>query len=279
MRDLIDRPEWVSKQYEDDRNLNVRIALHKRFSTSTDSWTAWVLDQIAHTLALQLGAEASLPLRVLEIGAGPALLWSENARRIPAGWRLFLSDLSPGMAASAQRHLAEAGVDASLLVAGAEQIPLASSTCHAVVANHMLYHVTDRTRALEEIRRVLLPNGALIAATNGEGHLQELHDLAHRFEPTHAPEDPAPRKFSLESGERELANHFADVTVLRKPNLLVVTEAEPLAAYMLSGSPAAIPPARQAELHAFIERELAKDGSIRITPETGLLIAHRPLPL
>lgn len=275
MRELIDRPEWVRQQYADAGNLNARIALHKRFSTSDEPWTGWVLDQISSALAALDGGGAA-SVRVLELGAGPGTLWSENAGRIPPGWRLHLSDLSTGMAQTAQRNLAAAGVAAQFLVADAAAIPLASSSFQAVIANHMLYHVLDRTQALREICRVLRPDGALIAATNGEGHMQELHDLAHRFAPEHAPEDPSPRKFSLESGERELQKYFREVAVVRKENLLLVTEAEPLAAYMLSGSPVAVGPEQEAALQRFIEDKLERSGSIRITPKTGLLIARGP---
>ena len=114
MREVIDKPEWVSKQYASDSNLNARIALHKRFSTSKVEWTAWVLDQVAG----QVSAPGDQPLCVLEIGAGPGTLWSENRGRVPANWQVTLSDLSPGMALSAQRNLATAGVDAHVMVAG-----------------------------------------------------------------------------------------------------------------------------------------------------------------
>ena len=270
MRDLVDRPEWVSKQYQDDRNLNARIALHKRFSTSTVEWPLWVLDRIQEQL-VSVGGQS---LCLLEIGAGPGTLWVENRDRIPANWQVILSDLSPGMAASARRNLAQAGVDASIMIAGAEEIPVAAASCDAVIANHMLYHVSNRDRALQEIRRVLKPDGVLIAATNGERHMHELHELAHRFDASHPAEDPIPRQFSLESGERQLDSYFSDVSVIRKENQLVVTEAEPLVAYMMSGTPAAISPEREAELRVFVADELARDGEILITPETGLLIAR-----
>jgi SAM-dependent methyltransferase len=279
MRDLINRPEWVKQQYADDANLNARIALHKRFSTSDEPWTAWVFDRIAEIIREQPAPDYVAPVRLLEVGAGPGNLWSENAERIPTDWQIVLSDLSPGMASTAKRNLAEANVQAGVMVASAEAVPVQSGACAAVLANHMLYHVTDRARALKEFRRVLRSDGVLIAATNGEGHMRELHELAHRFDPTKAAEDPVPRKFSLESGERQVREHFSEVSVVRKDNMLVVTEVEPLAAYMLSGSPTTVSPEQAVNLSAFLEEELAGEGVIRITPETGLLIARGPLPV
>ncbi len=270
MRDLINRPAWVRDQYATDSNLNARIALHKSFNTSAVEWTHWVFDQILE----QANGVNSDFLCILEVGAGPGNLWAENCDRIPANWRLALSDLSIGMAESARTKLTQAGISAGILVAGAEELPVASSACHVIVANHMLYHVENRERAIAEFRRALSPDGVLIAATNGDTHMHELHELVNRFDPSTAIDDHTPRQFSLQNGVEQLANQFSDVSVIHKEGELVVTEVEPLVAYMLSGSPAAISPERMEELRAFVEREMERTGAIRITPETGLLIAR-----
>lgn len=270
MRELINRPDWVAGQYASDCNLNARIALHKRFSTSDIEWTHWVFDRISE----QIGNFAEQPIHLLELGAGPGNLWVENGERLPSHWHVILSDLSCGMALSASNNLSTADIRAEIMVAGAERIPLKSQSVHAVVANHMLYHVPQRGNALAEIRGVLKPNGVLLAATNGERHLHELHDLIRRFDRTYAMEDQVPRQFSLENGVGQLGEFFTDVTVIRKENALVVTEVEPLVAYILSGSPADVPPDRRTELREFVANEMAAKGAIRITPETGLLIAR-----
>lgn len=268
--------KWVTQQYKSDRNLNVRMALHQRFSTSKIPWHRWVFDQ----LLAALGERADGPLRILELGAGPGTLWTENQVRIPDGWRVTLSDLSPGMVVTARRNLEGVGCAASYMVANAERIPVASGACDAVVANHMLYHVPDRGRALDEIRRVLKPGGVLAAATNGVGHMAELHELAHRFNPLLPGTDPSPSRFSFEDGLAELGTRFEHVDLVRSENRLVVTEVEPLAAYMLSGMPEAARPLMQVALHRrlrrFLAAEMAKTGAIHITPVTGILVARRP---
>lgn len=268
--------KWVTQQYKSDRNLNVRMALHQRFSTSKTPWHRWVFDQ----LLAALGERASDSLRILELGAGPGTLWTENQARIPEGWSITLSDLSPGMAVTARRNLEAAGCTASYVVANAERLPVATGSCDAVVANHMLYHVPDRSRALDEIRRVLRAEGVLAAATNGVGHMAELHELAHRFNPLLPGTDPSPSRFSFEDGLAELGTRFEDVDLVRSENRLIVTEAEPLAAYMLSGMPEAARPfvqvAVRRRLRRFIAAEMAKTGVIHITPVTGILVARQP---
>ncbi len=63
---------------------------------------------------------------------------------------------------------------------------------------------------------------------------------------------------------------------MRSDNSLVITEAEPLAAYMLSGIPGTVSPTQRGALHRFIAGELAEKGEIRITPVTGFLVASQP---
>jgi SAM-dependent methyltransferase len=41
----------------------------------------------------------------------------------------------------------------------------------------MLYHVPDPALAVAELARVLRPDGVLVAAARGPGHLIELHEI------------------------------------------------------------------------------------------------------
>jgi ubiquinone/menaquinone biosynthesis C-methylase UbiE len=149
-----------SDQYRTDANLQARIRLHQRFSTNRHGWPRWLFDQ------LDLHEDA----RVLELGCGTGVLWATNTHRIPPGWQVVLSDRSPGMLA------AVAGPPVAVrVVADAQAVPFAPASFDVVLANHMLYHVPDRDRALGEIHRVLRPGGQVYAATNGRRHLAELH--------------------------------------------------------------------------------------------------------
>ena len=116
----------------------------------------------------------SADARILEIGYGPADLWVQNLDRLPAGWTITLTDFSVGMIEAAQRNLAGAGRPFTFRPMNAQSIPFDTATFDAVIANHMLYHVPDLTKAVAEIHSVLKPGGTLYAATNGKGHLREL---------------------------------------------------------------------------------------------------------
>ena len=266
----------LTRQYRDASNLQARAALHARYGTNPHPWQRWVFDQ------LDLPAEA----RVLELGCGPASLWVENMSRIPAGWRITLTDLSPGMIEEARRSLPPADPRFDLQVADAQHLPFADKTFDAVIANHMLYHVPDRPLALSEIARVLALGGTLYAATNGRGNLRELRALRDRFAPPLEAAEQAggDADFTLDNGREQLAPWFDPVEMRRREDALAVTDAEPLVAYVLSTMPAQallaeLPPPearrRVSKLRDEIERNLAERGVIRISRNSGLFVARR----
>src|SRR5512137_1886765 len=142
-------------QYRNADNLNARIAIHERFSTNPQGWYPWLWDRLE-----QLPVQA----RVLELGCGSGALWSACPERIPPGWSLTLSDLSEGMLQEAWRNLVVLGRGIKFEPIDAQAIPYPDETFEIVIANFMLYHVPDRTKALSEIRRVLKTGGVLVAA-------------------------------------------------------------------------------------------------------------------
>jgi cyclopropane fatty-acyl-phospholipid synthase-like methyltransferase len=74
----------LEQQYATAQNLKTRIALHERFSTSSQPFPRWVFDH------LRLPERAD----ILEVGCGNGNLWAANRERIPSGWRLTLTDFS-----------------------------------------------------------------------------------------------------------------------------------------------------------------------------------------
>jgi len=146
----INSREDVKEQYRDASNLNARSAIYRFGDPKATPWPRWVFDQFAP----QMRPDA----RILEIGCGDGALWRKNRDRLPAGWRVVLLDLSPGMLSATKDLASFARVQGD-----AVGLPFADEHFDAVVANHMLYHVADRPRALAQIRRVLVPGGRLIA--------------------------------------------------------------------------------------------------------------------
>lgn len=165
MSKFTDQQFLKTDQYKDSSNLDARVVIHQRFSTNPYGWFKWVFDTL-----LKLPVNA----KILELGCGHGLLWKENTSRIPTGWNLTLSDLSSGMLDAAWRNLVVTGRAFQFKEIDAQSIPFEDETFDAVIANHMLYHVPDRPKAIAEIKRVLKHGGHLIATTVGENHMQEM---------------------------------------------------------------------------------------------------------
>lgn len=246
--------------YRTPDRLQARIAFHERYPSTQGDFHAWLLDHV----------DAAPAARVLEVGAGTGRLWAQQADRVPPGWRLTLTDLSPGMVSAAAGAALDAGLSAETLVADVTDLPFDASTFDVAFANHMLYHVTDLDRALAELRRVLAPGGTLVAATNGAAHLAGLRELA--AEPTRwgfegvRVEGAAPLTFTLEDGAAPLHRHFGNVELRQRRDVVFAEDPEVVLAYLRSMLylPAAPPP-------ELLERLAGWEQRVR------LRLASRPL--
>jgi SAM-dependent methyltransferase len=264
-------PNYLIKdQYRDASNLNARIEIHRRFSTNPYGWTRWLFDFI--------GAAAGP--EVLELGCGPAGLWAQNLSRVPADWRITLTDFSPGMLAEAQHTLVGAAGRFRFEVVDAQSIPFDDDSLDTVIANHMLYHVHDLNKALAEIHRVLRPGGRLYASTIGREHMHELDAWGRQFGLAALDaiglNEMVAGHFGLETGEAKLALWFRPITLHRYEDSLRVTETGPLMAYILSSIPAseaALAADKLAAYARFVENELAEKGSLHISKSSGLFEA------
>src|SRR5512145_716340 len=131
------------KQYGDSSKYSARINLHSRYSTNKYLWPLWVFDRI----------EKSGDADVLEIGCGNALLWRANSGRIPESWRITLSDFSEGMLKDAALNTLKLNREFAFEVVDAENIPFDNNSFDIIIANHMMYHIPDRERALSGVKR------------------------------------------------------------------------------------------------------------------------------
>jgi len=266
-----DKTYLRDQQYRTSQNLDARAALHRDFSVNRQDWQAWVFDQ----LALEPGTA------VLECGCGPGWLWRQNLERIPARCAITLTDLSPGMVAEAESAIAEAGMALTgqpgfhFQTASIEDLPFPDASFDVVVANHMLYHVPDLPKALQEVRRVLKPDGRFFAATNGDNHMRELKELARQFAPA-LPDAWPQLAFRLENGRALLSTTFAPVDLVLYEDGLRVTAVAPLLAYLHSMYLSQfITPEDAAALERRLAAIIADQGAYHIQKETGLFIAHK----
>ncbi len=274
MPDLQDQHYLAHEQYRDASHLNARIQLHQRFSTNPYGWFRWVFDQLA------LPPEAFL----LEVGCGAGSLWLENQHRIPRGWKITLSDFSPGMVTQARANLGLSQNSSNYEASDGMAIPFPNKTFTAVIANHVFYHIPDRPRALAEIHRVLEPGGRLFATTIGGNHFIELGQIMRGFIPTggqyYSP-GLNPQGFTLENGADQLSPWFENIEIRHYPDSLVITEAQPLIDYILSMITWADVLSNEAaidKLSALVNRLIDQHGSIHIQKCSGMFICEKKEP-
>ena len=258
-------PQYLkADQYRDSSNLDARVMIHQRFSTNPYGWFHWIFDTLE-----KLAAQAE----ILELGCGPGYLWSNCVARIPAGWRIILSDLSPGMVDAAWRNLVVTERTFKFEQIDAQSIPYPDESFDAVIANHMLYHLPDRAKAITEIRRVLKPGGRLIATTVGQGHLYEISEWL-RCAHLEGSFQEFSRAFTLENGLEQLQPFFSQVTMIRYEDNLQVTEIEPILVYLRSSIHISeLPEDCLREIQMTLEEELRHKGSIFIRKDSGLFEA------
>src|SRR5258707_8629748 len=207
-----DREILTHQAYANDELLKVRQRTHELYSFPQLNFKEWVLDRIAWR-----GDE-----RVLDIGAGPGSYFTLTRGRIPKG-QLVAGDLSLGMARQAVEN-PDAG---TVLNFDAQTLPFSDGAFDVILANHMLYHVPDLDATLVEFRRVLRPNGCMVAATNSQYNLPEFEQLIRRaygllgaVGPDIEPMYPMEHNFALEDGAVRMARHFFAVERFDLPSAL-----------------------------------------------------------
>ena len=258
------------KQYIDSSNYNARILLHRKFSTNKYPWPLWVFDQID----IIEGA------KVLEIGCGNGLLWKLNAGRIPETWNITLTDFSEGMLKDAERNIGNISAKVKYEVMDAVNIPYENNSFDTILANHMLYHIPDRRKALSEIQRVLKKSGFFYTTTMDGGYMKELTDIVREYRSISggvSKSNSVIQNFSLQNGQEQLMEYFKEVNLEIYENSLMITEGAPLADYAVSlnniiSGRVVLKEMEIDSFTSFVQNKINKEGSITVSANAGVFI-------
>ncbi|PJF29889.1 MAG: hypothetical protein CUN52_06080 [Phototrophicales bacterium] len=218
------RVEFVRQQYATDEALRIRQEIHEKYTVPQNNFVEWVLSNIKWR-----GDE-----KVLDVGSGVGSYYKALRHIAPQSHYIGI-DLSAGMLAShpAIGHVARAD---------ALRLPFPDHAFDVVMANHMVYHLSDIDAGLQEFRRVLKPKGVLLIATNSAENMPELKVLMRRAVVLLAragamqvqPPSPSSERFALENGTRHLHRYFYGVMRCDLPGKLVFPSVEPMMAYLES---------------------------------------------
>lgn len=213
----------VRRYYETDANLKVRQDTHDKYTVPKTDFARWALETIDWK-----GTET-----ILDIGTGMGTYYARLLAMVP-DVSYYAIDISHKMLKSHP--------STNVAMSDVMQLPYPDDKFDVIMANHMLYHVSDVDAALKEIKRVLKPDGKILAATNSIHTMPELQVLMRRaivlltrygatqVRPPAFPSD----SFALENGTRILAHHFFAVVRHDLPSQLVFTDIEPAITYLES---------------------------------------------
>ncbi len=255
------------EQYKNTANINIRIDLHKKYSMNPVGWFPWLY----RTINPQPGME------ILEIGCGNGELWRENLPDLPADIHICLSDVSEGMVQDVKKLLQDVPGLFFEVIDG-QRIPKASEVFDQVIANHVLFYLKSLDDGLQEMSRVLKPDGTFFCTTYGHSHMKEISGLVKEFDSRIALSDINLYEiFGLEDGAAKLGQHFGHVEMIPYEDELRVSDAGPLMEYILSchGNQQEYLGDRYPEFRKFLEKKIQKKGYITITKQAGVFICRK----
>lgn len=204
--------ELCATEYDSLDQLAIRQHAHLRYSEP--------LDRIElRTLA---AATPSTGSAVLDVGPGTASFLREVRAQGHAG-RAVGVDTSAAATAAVRTV---AGVRA--VRGDACALPFRAASFDVVFARHMLYHVLDLGRALREFRRVLPPDGRLVAVVNQPAQAPRLSGLLHRLLAEHGVASPVLPRVDSATLPDPLRAVFREVRVERVDGHLVFPAPDPL---------------------------------------------------
>lgn len=252
----------IKEQYKSDKNLNLRTNLHS-YNINKIDWDKWCFEK------MNLGKN----IKILELGCGLGNLWVKNKEFIDKSSEIILSDFSPDMLRYAKNNLKNIDYKFQYKKINAENIPYADESFDIIIARHMLYFVPDINRALNEINRVLKPNGISYITTNSSDFMLELNKLAEKFDSNlDINNNGLSSRFDLENGEKILEKYFSDVKLEILEGKIIVDKAEPVVSYKAStiqGNSILIGKKRE-EFTKYLEEYIKENNSLEITTKAGL---------
>jgi ubiquinone/menaquinone biosynthesis C-methylase UbiE len=132
-----------------------------------ENYELYFVPAIGEPVATELLRAAALRPgeRVLDVGCGTGIVARLAAEAVGSEGSVAGLDVEPGMLAVARSAAAGRGIE--WIEASAESIPLPDESVDVVLCQMSLQFVPDRPRALEEMRRVLVPGGRFVLNVPG----------------------------------------------------------------------------------------------------------------
>ncbi len=253
--------DQIKEHYRTANHLNIRIRLHELFSQNLVGWFPWLLSHI----------DFQHVYRLLEIGCGNGSLW-KNCKIDMRNREIFLSDISEGMLETARKTLGE---EFSYMLIDAQSIPFKQAYFDAVVANHVLFYVPHIEKVMQEMHRVLKPEGIGYFSAYGRRHMMEIQELVKEFDDRICLSDQnLSERFGIDNGASILSQYFQKVEFHRYEDTLEIDEVKPLLEYIVSchGNQNMYLNDRLEEFQFFLKQKILQGNTLHVTKDVGVFI-------
>jgi ubiquinone/menaquinone biosynthesis C-methylase UbiE len=257
----INKPDNINEMYVKNDTLSTRQNLHDKYSVNKYGWHNWVFDQY----------KFRENMNVLELGCGIGSTWIGKEKQIPSNASIILTDISPLMIEKAKEKLGTL-TNFSFQVMDIQNIPFEDEKFDMIIANHMLYHVPDITKALSELKRILKNDGCFYTTTIGKDSLKELQDIYRNYDNKVKFQYSKDCSFTLENGEKILKPCFGKIEKVFYEDSLEVTDANDLMDYIISYNK--VPKEIYNEMYEIIKTKFNEDGIFRIRKDQGMFICR-----
>lgn len=200
---ICSNPSKISEQFDNDTILNERIELTKlgNNSLSISDWLSTVY-------------QFSPKDFVLEVGCGNGHSLPDLMKTFPPSAKMLCTDNQIGMINSAKARMQdETRIEFEL--ADIYQLPYQNARFDVVLSHYMFYLLSDKPLAIQEIIRVLKPNGWLGMLVFGKQARRVLFEMAHEID-SHIPvEGKCADTFHHEIAEQFLKQYFSTVETFK----------------------------------------------------------------
>lgn len=255
--------EVLSRQYKDSSNLDIRKSFNKKYSTNPIAYSDWIVSKIRFFKGC----------RVLEVGCGTGNLWENYAELIDTFSKLVLTDISKGMMDMVKERYA-GRKNIHIQAMDVLDMPFEDNSFDIIVANSMLYHISDVDSALENIHRILREDGAFYATTFGNGGMINYVNAAMFEMGLSDSKKVGEISFTLENGSDLLRNHFSVVKQETYNAQMEVLETLDLVNYIFSmSSMCHIDRSNRDKMIAYFESKKDSQGILTIPSISGMFIS------
>lgn len=275
---MTQQKEEIIKQYKESGNLQKRINIHV-YSTAKTDWFQWVLD----------GLQLRSGMKIIDIGCGNGMFWIAMRDKLPTDLEVIMTDNSEKMLQAAKSGISEYAevyeakrVQFSFLQRDAENFQIEEDEFDRVIANHMLYHVSNEKRGelLRKCAILLKKDGMFYASTVGQTHMQELFRLIEGFEPEIELPTWMSENFELENGGKQLEKVFSKVIMEEQENDLLVPDPQAIYDYVdsLPGKAREILQQKKSAWMKYLKSNISEDMPYFIHKSTGAFKAFKEEP-